>query len=114
MPSVENTEGANNGQLEEHRRPQGRRIGWTDGDKLWLDGETAYAVTQAFAREQGATIEISKTTLWKRVHEKGLLTDVTMENNKIRKLAVRLRFGGQLTPVYALSAYVFESEKLTI
>ena len=96
----------------EQYRPLGERIGWTDGKTLWLDGEAAYAKAQAYAREQGATIEVSKNTLWKRVHEKKLLTAVRLEDGKVRYLTVKQRFGGPPIPVYSLSAEVFESEML--
>jgi hypothetical protein len=104
------------GNVEQMRKPQGQRIGWTHEDTLFLDGEAAYAVAQGYAREQGATIEISKHTLWKRVHEKGLLSETSTEKTEQgvkRKLAVRRRFGGPLTYVYSLSAYVFENDAVS-
>lgn len=96
----------------EQQKPQGKRIGWTDGQTLWLDGEATQAIVQIYAREQGGLFEIGKNTLWKRVHEKGLLTATTHENGKLRKLTVRQRFGGPPIAVYALAANVFDSEKL--
>lgn len=93
----------------EHNKPQGQRIGWTDGQTLWLDGEAAYATAQVYAREQGGLFEISKTTLWKRVHERGLLTANTLEGGKLRKLAVKQRINGASIWVYALSVNVFEN-----
>ena len=96
----------------EHTKPQGQRVGWTDGQTLWLDGEAAYATAQVYAREQGGLFEIGKVTLWKRIHERGLLTANTFEAGKLRKLAVNQWINGRATPVYALSAQVFENEKL--
>jgi hypothetical protein len=100
------------GSTMEQQKPQGKRIGWTDGQTLWLDGEATQATVQAYAREQGGLFEIGKNTLWKRVHEKGLLTATTFEKGKLRKLAVKQRFGGPSIWVYALAANVFDSEKL--
>lgn len=96
----------------EQCRPQGQRIGWTDGQTLWLDGEAAFATVQGYAREQGGLFEIGKNTLWKRVHERGLLKANTLEGGKLRKLSVRQRMNGVLTWVYALAVDVFENEKL--
>ena len=101
--------GAEDGKPAEVGRPQGQRIGWTDGHTLWLDGEAAYATAQTYARDQGGLFEISKTTLWKRVHERGLLTANTFEGGKLRKLAVKQRINGQAINVYAVSASIFEN-----
>jgi len=100
---------AEDGKAVEVGRPQGPRIGWTDGQTLWLDGEASYAITQTYARDQGGLFEISKTTLWKRVHERGLLTANTLEGGKLRKLTVQQWIGGKKMNAYALAANVFDS-----
>ena len=89
--------------------PQGQRIGWTDGQTLWLDGKAAFATVQAYAREQGGLFEIGKTTLWKRVHERGQLVRTSKRTDGSIKPQVRERIGGALPWVYALSAEVKSS-----
>lgn len=101
------------GSIVEQRKPQGQKIGWTDGKSLWLDGEAAYATAQVYAREQGGMFEIGKTTLWRRVHERGLLTACTYEGGKLRKLAVKQWINGHSIPVYVLAADVFEKSDLS-
>ena len=116
MPNLGDVPKDEDGNQEQMRKPQGQRIGWSDGDTLFLEGEAAYAVAQSYTREQGATIEISKHTLWKRVFEKGLLTETSTEKTEHgtkRRLAIKRRFGGPLTPVYSLSTYVFENDLIS-
>jgi hypothetical protein len=73
-------------------RPQGKRIGWTNGDALYLEPEAAYAEAQDLAREQGDSLPIGARTLWKRLRERGLLAswDATRQRNTVRR-----RLGGQ-------------------
>jgi hypothetical protein len=54
-------------------QPQGRRIGWTDGEHLFLDPEAAYAAGQELARDHGDSLTVSQRTLAKRLHEKHVL-----------------------------------------
>lgn len=91
--------------------PNGSRVGWTDGQTLWLDGEAAYAVVTSFARSQSAELAVGKGTLYKRIHERGLLTETTKVGKP--RLAVKVRMAGVPTWVYVMSAYVFESEALS-
>lgn len=91
--------------------PNGSRIGWTDGKSLWLDGEAAYAVVTTFARSQSADLGVTKGTLFKRIHERGLLSETTKVGKT--RLAVKARMAGVPTWVYVMSAYVFESEALS-
>lgn len=52
-------------------QPQGRRIGWRDGDDLLLEPEAAYAVAQQVARDQGTSLGLSPKTLWKYLLQQG-------------------------------------------
>jgi hypothetical protein len=55
-------------------RPRGKRIGWlADDGSVLLEPGVAYAVAQRTAREQGIALLVNKSTLWKRMAEKGLL-----------------------------------------
>jgi hypothetical protein len=55
------------------RYPQGTLAGWVDGDDLYLEPETSFAVAQGLARDMGDGLPIAPRTLHKRLHEKGLL-----------------------------------------
>ncbi len=57
-------------------RPQGKRVGWVEGDHLYLDLHTAHAVAQRMAAAGGESFPISPQTLSRRLHEKGLLRSV--------------------------------------
>jgi hypothetical protein len=54
-------------------RPQGRRIGWLDGEQLYLEPEAAYATAQALAGEQGTALAVTERTLRRRLSERGIL-----------------------------------------
>lgn len=53
--------------------PQGRRIGWLDGDALYLEPEAAYAEAQRLAADQGESLPITEATLRRRLRDRGLL-----------------------------------------
>ena len=57
-------------------RGQGPRIGWLDGDDLYLDPDAAYAAIQKLATEQGDAFSLTKNTLHKRLNERNLLVGV--------------------------------------
>lgn len=53
---------------------KGPCVGWIDdGDKIYLEPTVAYAEAQKLARDKGAAIPFSETTLYKRMNEQGLL-----------------------------------------
>jgi len=61
---------------------KGERIGWNTGAYLYLDPDLAYAHVQRLAREQGVSLPVTPRTLWKRMHERGLL-EVEQDHNQI-------------------------------
>jgi hypothetical protein len=63
-----------NGNAFDSWEPQGRLVGWVDGENLYLEPESAYAVVQQMARQQQGTLPTTQRTLWKRLAERGLLT----------------------------------------
>ena len=73
-------------------QPQGKRIGWTDDDELYLEPEAAFAAAQELAREQGDGLPVSTRTLHKRLHERGLLASTDTEREV---LTVRRTFEGR-------------------
>jgi len=83
------------------KRPLGDRIGWVDGDDVYLEPEASYAVAQRLGRDGGDSIAVGSKTLHKRLHEKGLL--VSTEAGR-RKLTVRRVLEGQRRAVLHLSA----------
>jgi hypothetical protein len=68
---------------------QGHRIGWVDGDDLYLESQTAFAEAQLLAKDSGESIPITLNTLRKRLSQRGLLrsTDIRggSERLEIRK-----------------------------
>ena len=74
----------------EHARwhSQGACIGWTDGDNIFLVPDSAYAVVQRLASEQGDSFGIGPTTLHKRLKERGYLasTDTARETITVRRV----------------------------
>ena len=59
--------------LREEWRPQGQRVGWLDGDDLYLDPEAAHAAAQRVGEAGGGGLGVAPKTLSKRLHEAGLL-----------------------------------------
>ena len=53
-------------------RPSGNRIGWVDGDDLYLEPEASYNVAQRMARDAGGSLPVGSKTLHKRLNERGL------------------------------------------
>jgi Domain of unknown function (DUF927) len=54
-------------------QPLGACIGWLHGERLYLDPEAVFSVVQRLAESQQAPLPITQQTLWKRMHEQGLL-----------------------------------------
>jgi len=52
---------------------QGPCIGWIDETTIYLEPSVAYAEAQKLARDQGASIPFSKSTLYRRMKEQRLL-----------------------------------------
>lgn len=55
---------------------RGNRIGWLDGDLIYLLPDAAYAAANRMATATGAPLGIAPKTLGKRLHERGLLAVV--------------------------------------
>jgi hypothetical protein len=68
-------------------RPRGKKIGWLASDgSLLLEPGVAFAIAQRMARDQGIALLVNQRTMWKRLHEQGLLAsrDVTRGRNTTR------------------------------
>lgn len=64
---------------------QGRLIGWTDGDGVFLEPDATFAEVQKLAAEQGDLIPVTKSTVWKRLSEKGHLASTYPGRLKVQK-----------------------------
>jgi len=56
-------------------QPQGDRVGWLDGDYVYLNRDAAYRVAQNMSAD-GTGIEVSAITLMRRLNKRGLLARV--------------------------------------
>jgi hypothetical protein len=65
----------------------GRRIGWLEGSNLYLEPEAAYAEAQKLASDQGDSLPVTATTMWRRLKERGHLAswDQARQRNTVRR-----------------------------
>jgi hypothetical protein len=84
-------------------RPQGLRIGWVQGDDLYLEADAAYAEAQRLAREGGDALSVTMPTLKRRLKERGLLASTQTYGNRER-LEVRRALEGNRRPVLHLKS----------
>ena len=65
----------------------GRKIGWVDDSRVYLLPDPAFSEVQSLATSQGESIPTSPQTMWKRMHEAGMLVcrDEQRQRNTIRK-----------------------------
>jgi len=71
--------------------PQGERAGWTDGNSLYLDTNTALRITSAASGGSGDSLSISARTLGTHLKEHGLLAST---DSKRGRIPVRKMIGG--------------------
>lgn len=66
---------------------QGQRIGWIDGDDLYLEPNASFAAAQEIGRQTGDAVVITAQTLRRRLKERGLLasTDEARQRNTVRR-----------------------------
>lgn len=83
--------------METRWEPQGARVGWLDGDELYLDKAAAY---RAASEMDGDGIGVSPETLAKRLHQAGYLASISSEREG--RLTVRRRLEGALRRVLHL------------
>lgn len=96
--------------------PMGDCLGWfcdasgATPAEVWLQQDTAFKIVQQFVRSQGDSFLISAPSLWRRMHEKGLIikTEPDKERNRPR-LAVKRVVAGRTVRVMVLSADLIES-----
>lgn len=101
---------------DKNYNPMGDCIGYYAAPKdnspaeVWLQQDTAFKIAQQFARNQGDTFLLSPASLWRRMHEMGLIlqTEPDAARNKPR-LAVKRTVAGQGKRVMVLAADLIES-----
>jgi len=81
------------GYAETELQPQGRRIGWVDGDDLYLEPNAAYQAAQEAGAGSGDTLAVGPVTLWKRLKEAGALAtfDTTRSKLQVRRVLEGVR-----------------------
>jgi hypothetical protein len=80
---------------------KGTRVGWVDGDNLYLDLEAALTATQRVGQATGSTVAVGARTLAKRLHQRGYLQSVDAERDRLH---VRRTLQGARRNVLHLSA----------
>lgn len=67
--------------------PRGRRIGWVEGNELYLEPGSMFAELQALSRQQGEPFAVAQRTLHNRLAEAGLLaTDGGARGRPVRRV----------------------------
>jgi hypothetical protein len=91
-------------------QPQGKRVGWIDGDDLYLEPDAAHAEAQKLAMEQGDSLPVTPQTLRRRLREKGLLRTT---DERRQKLTVRRTLQDERREVLHLSPAALSSPYTT-
>jgi len=86
--------------------PRGECIGWTDGDDVYLDPETAYKAAMQFTVKSGQPLGVGKYALHQQLNARHLLA--TTEGPG--RLTVRRAVGGRTRNVLHLSAAGFDAD----
>ncbi|MDO9047313.1 MAG: hypothetical protein Q7U66_06190 [Methylobacter sp.] len=70
---------------------RGQLIGWINEDKeqIWLEPESLFKTVQKFASAQNDPILMNKSTLWKRLLERGLLAEFDTDKNGVKRADVK-------------------------
>ena len=68
--------------------PKGDRVGWIEGEDVYLQPEAAYQAARRFASDSGDGFSLAIRTLHKRLHERGLLasTDAGRDTLTVRRM----------------------------
>jgi len=96
-------------------RPMGNCVGWycnggDTGPEVWLDQNNAFTAVQRMARDQGDAFLMSAPTLWRRMHEKGLIIATETRPNGTKQTTVKRTISSTKRRVMVLSAKPIESE----
>ncbi len=86
-------------------QPCGEKIGWHTGEEIYLLPDSAFSLLERFAAS-GEGLGVQQTTLWKHLHEKGLLT---ARDEKRRAYTIRRKVQGIYKNVLVLAAQTLSS-----
>jgi hypothetical protein len=86
-------------------QPQGRRIGWVNGEDLYLEPDASYAEAQVLAVQQGEGLGVSAQTLRKRLHDRHLLVTTGKASEGRDTLQVRRNLEGRRRDVLHLRVH---------
>lgn len=102
-----------NGEGESYRS-QGERIGWIDGEDLYLEPEAAYAAAQKQGQGSGEPLTVTGRTLRKRLAERGLLasTDERRGTSTVRRTLEGSRKDVLHTPKNFLSIHTDQTDQI--
>lgn len=84
---------------EGYWQPEGDRVGWIDGETIYLDPDSSYRAANLMAAGSADGLGITAQTLRKRLHERGLLVTETSRE----ALTVRKKLEGQTRAVLQLA-----------
>jgi hypothetical protein len=93
-------------------RPMGNCIGWYDdkAQEVWLQQDSTYAEIQRLAKQQGDAVLLSPSSLWRRLYEKGYITQTERDPKSSRpRLRVKKIIAGSSQRVMVLSADKIEA-----
>lgn len=82
--------------------PLGMRVGWVEGEDLYLDAGAAFAACQRMGRDQGEGICVTLPTLKRRLADKGLLLSFDHRGNR-KRFEIRKTIEGVRREVLHLS-----------
>jgi hypothetical protein len=88
--------------------PAGDRVGWLDGEDLYLEPHKTYQVVQKLAKDGGESISIGASALHKRLADRKLLVSTDKARDR---LTVRKQIDGGRRPVLHLRARSLMHEK---
>jgi Domain of unknown function (DUF927) len=71
---------------ERRYEPQGRCVGWIDGEDVYLDPESTFAEVNKLAAEQGRPLSVTASVLHKRMVEQRLLVTAERGHHTVRRL----------------------------
>ncbi len=85
---------------------RGNSIGWINEKKgeIWLEPESLFKTVQKFAGAQNEPILMNKSTLWKRLLERGLLADFDTDKSGVKRADVKRVVDGKRPRVLVFDA----------
>lgn len=84
-------------------QPQGRRIGWVDGDDLYLEPRAAFGVATRVLSDGDESVGASETTMRKRLGERGLLRSTGKSAGRETLAVQKTIEGGRKTVLHLAS-----------